>query len=125
MQREISVLLRSVFSVTIVCTVLGAASLSGPDPAGSLPNGIAWEPGPILVGSISTIMTPSCSVTRNPLSVSVTAERRYEAASHSCAIAAPSTHDSSEPARKPPGVVALAFLNPAGPPPILDVLSTY
>ena len=117
MQRENSVLLRSVFSIAIVCAVLGAASLSGADRAGSLPNGIARETGPIFVRSISTIKTPLCSVTRNPLSVSVTvaAEGHDEAASHSCAIAAPSIHDRSEPARKPPGIVALAFLNPASP----------
>jgi hypothetical protein len=37
---------------------------------------------------------------------------------------APPIHDRSKLARKPPGIVALAFLNPASPQARLDALST-
>jgi hypothetical protein len=69
---------------------------------------------------------PACSATRNPISEfeSVAAEGHGEAASHSCADVAPPIHDRSKLARKPPGIVALAFLNPASPQAGLDALST-
>jgi hypothetical protein len=116
-QRGHSILLRSVVSAAIVCAVFRVATLSGADRAGSLPNGSARETGPILVRSISTIKTPVCSATRNLISepATVVAEGHGEAALHSCANAAPPMHERSKPARKPPGIVALAFLNPASP----------
>ena len=70
MQRANSILVRSVFSAAVVCAVLRAATLSGADRAGSLPNGNVRETGPILVRSISTIMTPVRSATRNLVSES-------------------------------------------------------
>src|SRR5271166_2186573 len=99
MQRGNSVLLRSVFSAAIVCAVLRAATLSGADRAGPLPNGNVRETGPILVRSISTIKTPVCSATRNLISESATvaAEGHGEAALHSCANVAPPIHDRSKP----------------------------
>lgn len=69
MQRGNSVLLRSVFSAAIVCAVLRAATLNGPDRAAFLTNGNR-ETGPILVRSISTKKMPVCSATRNLVSES-------------------------------------------------------
>jgi hypothetical protein len=80
MQRGNSVLLRSVFSAAIVSAALRAATFSGVDRGGSLPNEKVWETGPIPV--------------------------------------------RSKLARKPPGIVALAFLNPASPQARLNALST-
>jgi hypothetical protein len=54
----------------------------------------------------------------------VAAEGHGEAALHSCANVAPPIHDRSKLARKPPGIVAFAFLNPASPQARLDALST-
>jgi hypothetical protein len=123
MQKANSILLRSVFSAAVVCAVLRAATIGGADRAGSLPNGNARETGPILVRSISTIKTPVCPATRNLISESAPAlaEAHSEAASQSCANAAP-VHDLSKLARKPHGVVALAFPNLASSE--LDALST-
>ena len=126
MQRANSVLLRSVFSAAIVCAVLRAAIFSGADRGGSIPIGKVWETGRIHVRSILTIKTPACSATRNPISefATVAAEGHGEAALHSCANVAPPILDRSKLARKPPGIVALAFLNPASPNARLDALST-
>ena len=126
MQRANSILLRSVFSAAVVCAVLRAATLGGADRAGSLPNGNVRETGPILVRSISTIKSPVCSATRNLISESAPAlaEGHGEAALHSCANVAPPIDDRSKPAHKPPGVVALTFLNLGEPPARLDALST-
>jgi hypothetical protein len=54
-----------VFSAAIVCAVLRAATLSGADRAGSLPNGSVRETGPILERSNSTIKTAGVSAMRN------------------------------------------------------------
>jgi hypothetical protein len=117
MQRGNSVLLRSFFSAAIVCAILRAATLSAADRAGSLPNGSVRETGPILVRSVSTIKMPVCSATRSLISepATVTAEGHGEAALQSCVNVAPLIHDSSKPTRKPPRIVALAFLNRASP----------
>jgi hypothetical protein len=56
--------------------------------------------------------------------MSVAAEGRGEAASHSCANIPPPIHGRSKLARKPAGIVALAFLNPASPEARLEALST-
>jgi hypothetical protein len=119
MQRGNSVLLRSVFSAGIVSAALRGATFSGVDRGGSLPNEKVWETGPIPVRSVLTIKTPVCSATRNLVSesASVAAEGHGEAASHSSAIIPPPIHDRSKVARKPPGIVALAFLNPGSPKP--------
>jgi hypothetical protein len=119
MQRGSSVLLRSIFSAAIVCAVLRAATLSGADRGGSLPNGNIRETGPILVRSISTIKSPVSPATRDPISESAPAptEGNGEAALHACANVALPIHDHSKPAHKPPGIGALAFLNPAIPRP--------
>ena len=124
MQRANSILLRSLFSAAVVCAVLRAATIGSADRAGSLPNGNVRETGPILVRSISTIKTPVCPATRNLISESAPAlaEGYGEAALHYCANAAPPIHDLSKFARKPPGVVALAFPNLASSE--LDALST-
>src|SRR5580704_18549941 len=127
MQRANSVLLRSVFSAATVCAVLRAAIFSGADRGGSIPIGKVWETGRIHVRSILTIKTPACSATRNPISefATVAAEGHGEAALHSCAnVVAPPIDDRSKLARKPPGIVALAFLNSASPHARLDALST-
>ena len=118
MQRGNSVVLRSVFSAAIVCAVLRAATFSGADRDGSLPNGKVWETGPIRVRSILTIKTPVCSATRNLISefATVLAEGHGEAALHSCAQCPP-IHDRAKLARNLPGIVAPAFLNPASPRP--------
>jgi hypothetical protein len=55
MQRGNSVLLRSVFSAAIVCAVLRAATFSGADRGGPLPNGKVWETRLIPLRSILTI----------------------------------------------------------------------
>ena len=78
--------------------------------------------GPILVRSISTIKTPVCPATRNLISGAGAGRGYGEAALHYCANAAPPIHDLSKFARKPPGVVALAFPNLASSE--LDALST-
>ena len=111
MQRANSVLVRSIFSAAVICAVLRAATLSGADRAGSLPNGNVRETGLILVRSISTIRTPVCSGTRNLISEFAPAPIEGQGATtlHSCAIVAPPIDDRSKPARKPPGIVALAF----------------
>jgi hypothetical protein len=115
---------RSVFSAAVVCAVLRAATIGGADRAGSLPNGNVWETGPILVRSISTIKRPACPATRNLISESAPAlaEGHGDVALHSCANTVPPIHDFSKLARKPPGVVALAFPNLASSE--LDALST-
>jgi hypothetical protein len=114
MQRGNSVLLRSVFSAAIVCAVLRAATLNGPDRAAFLTNGNR-ETGPILVRSISTKKMPVCSATRNLVSESAPApgEGHGVGALHACAYAPSPIHDRSKPAHKPPGIVAPAFANPA------------
>ena len=123
MRRANSILLRSVASAAVTCAVLRGATLGGADRAGSLPNGNVRETGPILVRSISTIQTPACPAARNLISKSAPApaEGHGEAALHSCGKAPP-IHDLSKLARKPPGVVALAFPNLANSE--LDALST-
>ena len=123
MQKANSILLRSVVSAAVICAVLRAATIGGADRARSLPNGNVRETGPILVRSISTIKTPVCPATRNLISESAPAlaEGYGQAALHSCANAAP-VHDLSKLARKPPGVVGLAFPNLASSE--LDALST-
>ena len=110
MQRGKSVLPRWIFSAAIVCAVLRAATFSGADRGGSLPNGKVWETGPIHVRSILTIQTPACSATRNPMSelARVAAEGHGEAALQSRANVAPPIHDRFKLARKPPGIVAFA-----------------
>jgi hypothetical protein len=69
----------------------------------------------MLVRSISTIKSPVCSATRDPISESAPApaEGNGEVALRACANVAAPIHDRSKPARKPPGGGALAFVNPA------------
>jgi hypothetical protein len=115
MQRGSSILLRLIFSAAIVCAVLTAPILSGADRTGSLPNGNVRETEPILVRSISTIKSPVCSATRDPISESAPAlaEGHGEAALHPCANVASPIDDRSKPMHKPPGIVAPTFLIPA------------
>jgi hypothetical protein len=70
------------------------------------------EPDPREVDS--TIKTPVCSATRNQQASPRRWRRAHDdAALHSCANVAPPIRDRAEPARKPPGIVGLASLNPA------------
>ena len=116
MQRANSVLLRSVFSAATVCAVLRAAIFSGADRGQSIPIGKVWETGRI-VRSILTIKTP-CSATKPNKRVRDGGDRGHgEAALHSCANVKPPIRKPFKLARKPPGIVALAFLNPASPTP--------